>query len=56
MGARHKLNAAYFNGCLLLSAVLGAAAQSWAVFLGALAVSLALGVHAGDIRTRPDRR
>ena len=53
MGARHKLNAAYFYGCLLVAAALGLAAQSWAVFLVALAVSLGLGVHAGDVRTRP---
>ena len=56
MGARHKLNAAYFYGCILVAAALGLAAQSWAVFLVALAVSLGLGVHAGDIRPGPAGR
>ena len=56
MGARHKLNAAYFYGCILVAAALGLAAQSWTLFLVALAVSLGLGVHAGDIRPGPAGR
>ena len=50
MSARTKLNAAYFNGCLLLAAIVGAAAQSWAVFLLALAVLVGGCVIGGEIR------
>ena len=39
MTARHKLNIAYFNGCLFVSALFGLGAQSWAVFWVALAVT-----------------
>ena len=53
MGARTKLNAANFNGCLLVSAVVGLAAQSWLVFLLTLAVSVAAAVHSGGIRGQP---
>ncbi|APW63212.1 hypothetical protein [Paludisphaera borealis] len=54
--ARTKLNVAYFNGCLVVAAVIGLGARSWAVFLAALAVAVAYGVHAGDIRPKPVRR
>ena len=50
MGARQKLNTAYFNGALLLSAFVGLATESFALFLIALAVSLAGACHSGDIR------
>jgi hypothetical protein len=36
MGARQKLNAVYFNGCLLIAAAAGLAFQSWLAFWGCL--------------------
>jgi hypothetical protein len=53
LGARTKLNAAHFNGCLFVSAVVGLAAQSWLAFLLTLAVSVAVSVHSGGIRSQP---
>ena len=54
MTARHKLNAAYAAGSLLLAALIGGAAQSGAVFVFALAALLTLDLVAGNIR--PKRR
>jgi hypothetical protein len=51
MGARQKLNAAYFHGSLFLAAVVGGLAQSWPVFFVILAVLLVLNLYAGEIRT-----
>ena len=56
MGARQKLNAAYFNGCLFVSGLVGLVGQSWTLFWLALIVSLALCCHSGEIRHRPDPR
>ncbi|MDG3002834.1 hypothetical protein [Paludisphaera mucosa] len=56
MNARNKLNVAYFNGCLLVAAFVGAAAGSWAVFLLAVAGLAAAGVVGGDIRLKPRGR
>ena len=56
MGARQKLNVAYFNGCLVVSALVGLVGQNWALFWLALIVSLALCCHSGEIRHRPDPR
>ena len=39
MGARQKLNAAYFHGCLIVSGLVGLVAQSWTLFWLALVVS-----------------
>jgi hypothetical protein len=50
MSAKHKLNAAYFYGFLLVSGLLGWVTGSGAVFLIALAALLVAGLHAGDIR------
>lgn len=52
MGARQKLNASYFNGSLLLAALIGWLAQSWALFFVALAVLLGLNVYQDEIRPR----
>ncbi len=49
MGARQKLNAAYFSGSLLLAAVAGWCAGSWWAFLLALAVLLALMLAGGAV-------
>ena len=52
MGARQKLNVAYFNGCLLVSGLVGLVGQSWTLFWLALIVSFALCCHSGEIRHR----
>ncbi|WP_206107683.1 hypothetical protein [Paludisphaera rhizosphaerae] len=56
LNARTKLNLAYFNGCLLLAAVVGGACGSWLVFILAMAGFVACSVVAGNIRPRPSRR
>ena len=48
--ARAKLNVAYFNGSLLVSALLGLLAGSWAVFWIAPAATIGGGVYGGEIR------
>jgi hypothetical protein len=48
--ARTKLNVAYFNGCLLVAALFGLVAESWAVFLAALAVLIGCGIYCDEIR------
>jgi hypothetical protein len=54
MGARQKLNQAFFNGSLLFAIVAGAITQSWAVFAITGLVSLCVNLHSGGIR--PGRR
>jgi hypothetical protein len=54
MGARKKLNAVFLHGSLVVAAIGGLIAQSWAVFILALAVLLGASLYAGDIR--PSRR
>ncbi|WP_165253241.1 hypothetical protein [Paludisphaera soli] len=56
MNARNKLNMAYFNGCLLVAAVVGSAAGSGAVFLLTIAALAAACVAHGNIRIRPRGR
>lgn len=56
MGARQKINQAYVNGALCIAGIIGIATESWWVFLGALAVLLALDVMAGSIRLKGRRR
>ena len=55
MTARHKLNAAYAAGSLLLAALIGGAAQSAIVFWVALGALLCLNLLAGDIRPTKTR-
>ena len=50
MGARQKLNAANFNGCLLISAIFGTAAESWLVFFMLLTVFVGAAYHQKSIR------
>ncbi len=52
LGARQKLNIAYFNGCLILAAVIGAVAGSGLVFLLALIALVTIGYASGDVRPR----
>ena len=56
MGARQKLNAAYFNGCLIVAGLVGLVGQSWTLFWLALVVAVAACVHSGGIRHRPEAR
>jgi 4-hydroxybenzoate polyprenyltransferase len=50
MGARQKLNAAYFNICLLIAAASGLVFQSWLAFLVALVSMLVSAAYSGVIR------
>jgi hypothetical protein len=50
MSAKHKLNAAYFTGTLLVAGLLAWATSSALVFLIALVGLLVAAYHAGDIR------
>jgi hypothetical protein len=50
MGARHKLNRAYFHGSLLLAALAGLVAGSWLVFGLALVGLVVVSVATGEIR------
>jgi hypothetical protein len=50
MGARRKLNEAFFTGSVLLAGAAGALAQSWAVFFIALAVLLLSNLYRDEIR------
>jgi len=52
MSARHKLNAAYATGSLLLAALIGGMAQSMVVFVVALVVLLSLDFVACNIRPK----
>ena len=52
MGARTKLNQAFFTGSLFVAAIAGLFAQSWPVFFVALAVLVAANCYLGEIRPR----
>jgi hypothetical protein len=54
MSSRRKLNAAFFNGSLIVAAVIGLLFQSWAVFVLILVVLVIGNLVAGEIR--PDNR
>ena len=56
MGARQKLNAAYFHGSLLLAAIAGWLAQSWLVFFVTVAILLVLNLYAREIRPSKSQR
>ena len=53
MGARDKLNTAFFWGCLIVSAIAGMLAQSWDVFWATLILSIIACLGAGGIRHQP---
>jgi hypothetical protein len=55
MSARHKLHNASILGNLLFAGMAGLMAESWFVFLVALAGLCSLAVHSGDIRPTPRR-
>jgi len=50
MGARQKLNSMNALGSLALAAIIGGLVGSWAVFVIAAVVLLALAVESGEIR------
>jgi hypothetical protein len=52
MGARTRLNQAFFTGSLLLAGAAGWLTQSWMVGLLALTVLLAANLYQGEIRPR----
>lgn len=56
MSARHKLNQANVNGTLVIAGVVGAATESWTLFVILVAILVALSVHSGDIRLSSRRR
>ena len=56
MGARTKLNAAYFLGAGLLAAFVGIVFQSWLAFLIVFSVLVAINCYEGSIRMTPIKR
>ncbi|HBN76086.1 MAG TPA: hypothetical protein DD473_09750 [Planctomycetaceae bacterium] len=61
MSARHKLNAAYLHGSLIIAGIVGGISQSYLVFGFTFAVLLIGNIQCGDIRlnrhqTRRPRR
>ena len=56
MGARQRLNSLFFCGALIVAAVIGVAAESWAVFVVAAVVLIAVFVYGGDIRLHRTQR
>ncbi len=53
MGARDKLNGVVVGACLFVSALLGAAMESWGAFWVILLVMIVGSSGAGGIRTQP---
>lgn len=56
MGARHKLNQAALNGCLIAGGLVGLLSRSWLVFFIATAVLVGLSLHGGEIRPHHSER
>lgn len=56
MGAKRKLNSAYFHGALGVAALVGAVTGSWSVFWLASAVLVVTSIYSGDIRLGGGRR
>jgi len=56
MGARHKLNQAYFNGSLIIAGVVGMATESVGFFIVVLGVLVMFNLHSGDIRPNNKNR
>ena len=50
MSAKHKLNAAYFAGCMLLAGLAGHICDSLAVFVLTLVCLIGTSIYGGDIR------
>ena len=56
MGARNKLNQAYFVGALTVAAVAGGMTGSWLVFGVVAAALVASSICSGEIRGKGRRR
>ena len=56
MGARQKLNAAFFNGAILLGVTFGLASQSFLVAICVFALLVGLAIYGGDIRLTPTNK
>lgn len=54
--ARHKLNAAYIHGSLIIAGLIGAIGGSWNVFILVAAVLTATSVLGGEIRFKRQTR
>lgn len=52
MGARQKLNEAYFIGELFIAGIIGMATGSFAVFVAVLGALVAMSMHSGGIRVK----
>ncbi len=52
MGARTKLNSAYFGGSFFVACLVGLLADSWVAFFMALIVFVALNFYTGEIRPK----
>ena len=50
MGARKKLNSAYFSGSLLMAGLAGWLTGSWLVLVVGVLILVAINVNNGDIR------
>ena len=56
MNARLKLNSAFFQGAVLMAALVGWVTGSWIVFIVAAGLILFTAHQSGDIRTKPSYR
>ena len=56
MGARTKLNAAYFTGAFVIAAAVGVTANSWLAFIAVAVVLLAASWIGGDIRAARENK
>jgi uncharacterized membrane protein len=56
MGARKKLNQAYFNGALVCGTVVGLLFESWLGFMTVFLLCLACSCYGGGIRPDGGRR
>lgn len=56
MGARRKLNQAYFNGALVCGAAVGLATESWLCCALVFVLCLAGSCYGGEIRSGGRRR
>lgn len=52
MGARQKLNEAYFIGELFIAGIIGMATGSFTVFVAVLGALVAMSMHSGGIRVK----
>ena len=55
MSARHKLNAAYMQGSLIIAGFIGGVFESFFAFVITFAVLLIGNIQCGDIRLNPRR-